>query len=204
MSGWPRSRPAGHPRNTSSREKKKKTKEIHVRKQKTHGLFTNPFVPNIPMANLAATWFANNRTTFAQKYAKLFSWQTINSHIYCVIRCAEKKSLQYRSYNTAALLVMCTSSSRVQSVSQITAAPSTSASLNCLLNNANHKSQMQTQLLRAFLYWFLLHLCFCACIWIAAETKHFIGKLWLSIPNNGEGKSRFLISLSSLSTKHQL
>ena len=154
MSGWPRSGPAGHPRNTSSREKKKKTKEIHVRKQKTHGLFTNPFVSTQhshgqPSCHLVCQ---QSHKFCTKKYANLFSWQTINSHIYCVIRCAEKKSLQYRSYNTAALLVMCTSSSRVQSVSQITAAPSTSASLNCLLNNANNKSQMQTQLLRAFLY----------------------------------------------------
>ena len=31
------------------------------------------YLPNIPMANLAATWFANNRTTFAQKNMQIFS-----------------------------------------------------------------------------------------------------------------------------------
>ena len=64
----------------------------------------------------------------------------------------QKKSLQNKSYNTAGLGDVHLVDARVQSVSQITAAPSTSASLNCLLNNANNKSQMQTQLLRAFLY----------------------------------------------------
>ena len=95
---WP-----GHPRNTSSREKKKKTKEIHVRKQKTHGLFTNPFVPNIPMANLAATWFANNRTNFAQKNVQSFL-VTDNKfpHLLCNTMCRKKifaiQILQYSSF----------------------------------------------------------------------------------------------------------